>query len=317
MNPEPRGLPGRELSLPELRLAMRAAMQFLLDAAGFFRASDLTDSLILLAVVQANVAPIMADPALQRRYAGASDTPPDELRRPISINAVAASLRLPFETVRRRVQQMASRGVCEITPRGLVTPQRVLSGPDHLDMLAVNEQAVRALYLRLRRNNILPPPAEHPPPEPPPVRAVARISSDFVLRLAEPLVGISGNLLEGLTLIAVFDINTRSLPDHLDGVDAPGFVPDDLRVPATVRAVADRLKVPYEQTRRRLAQLEAEGRCTRSGHGYLITSQTLARPDLMEAYRASVLSLFRMFANLSELGVLRGWEADLAGGAAT
>jgi DNA-binding Lrp family transcriptional regulator len=296
---------------------MRATSKFLLDAAIYFKSGgDLTDNLILLAIVQANVVPVMADPVLQRRYASAEAPPPGELRRPISINAIAASLQLPFETVRRRILQMAARQVCVITPRGLITSQRGLTSPAHLALLEANHQAVKELYIRLRRNGVLPAPAAHPQPEAPPIRAVARISSEFVLRLTEPLVGIAGNLIDGLTLIAVFDLNTAGFPDqvrHDRGADS--YVADDQRTPATVRAVAGRLGLPYEQTRRRLAHLKAEGRCIRAGQGYIITAQTLARPDLMEAYRSSVLSLHRMFAALAELGALAPWEAELADGA--
>lgn len=316
MNPPPTS-GDRQLATSELRLSMRAATKFLLDAVTFAAMGrSLIDTLILLAIVQANVTPIIADPELQRRF-GAIDSPPlDELRRPISINAIAASLQLPFETVRRRVQQMARAGACEITTRGVVAPQRGLSSPVHNRVLETNYLAVRDLYLRLRRAGGLPPPSHQPPaPAAPLVRAVARISSDFVLRLTAPLVAISGNLIDGLALMAVFDINTAALPDVDEGEQtAAGFVPDARRRPATVRSVAERLGLPYEQTRRRLAALEAQGRCTRVEQGFIVPIGSLVRDDLMQAYVKSIASLHRMFAALAELGVLTEWEDELAKG---
>jgi DNA-binding Lrp family transcriptional regulator len=309
----------RQASLTVLRLAMRASNRFLLDSISFAGADrDLTDNLIVLAIVQANLSLIMADPELQRRYATAEAPPPDELRRPISINAVAASLRLPFETVRRRVMHLAEKGLCDITPRGLVVPQREVAAPEHVALLQANFLAVRDLYLRLRRGECLAPPAAGPPaPASPPIRAVARISSDFVLRLVDPVLLTAGSLAGGFTLLALFDLNTRSLPDEERGDETPGpagFVSDDLRRPASVRAVAERLRLPYEQTRRRLAAFEAEGRCTRIADGYILSSESLARANMMQAYRSSYVSLHRMVAALAELGVLSDWERELAGG---
>lgn len=307
----------RQVPLTVLRLSMRAAVQFLLDVIVFASAGrDFTDNVILLAIVQANLAQISADPALQRRYAAAETPPPDELRRPISINAVAASLRLPFETVRRRVVHLAERGECEITPRGLVVPEGQVIAPAHVAILDTNYRAVRSLYLRLRASDCLPPPTgSSPPPEAAPLRAVARISSDFVLRLVDPVIATAGSLAGGFTLLAVFDLNCRSFTeqDRGDEREGPaGFVPDELRRPVGVRAVAERLGLPYEQTRRRLAAFAAEGRCTRVGDGYLLTSENLARDDMLRAYRSSYANLVRMFASIGELGVLSEWEKELA-----
>lgn len=303
--------------LPALRLAMRAANRFLLDAVVFAAAGrDVMDNLILLAIVQANVAPIMADPELQLRYAAADSPPPNDLRRPISINAIAASLRLPFETVRRRVVHLAERGECEITARGIVVPDNKVVAPAHVAVLRTNYEAVGELYRRLRTNGCLPAPAVlPPPPASAPLRAVARLSSDLVLRLIDRVIMATGSLTGGLTLLAVFDLNTRVLPDRERGDERPGpdgFVPDAMRRPASVRAVSERLGLPYEQTRRRLSTLAAERRCTRVDDGYMLTSADLARAEMMATYRGCFASLQRMFSALAELGVLTEWERELS-----
>jgi DNA-binding Lrp family transcriptional regulator len=314
------GAADRQISLPELRLSMRASNQFLLDAVVFASAGrDFTDNLILLAIVQANLALVTADPQLQLKYAAADSPPPDSMRRPISINAVAASLRLPFETVRRRVVHLSDQGICEITPRGVVVPERQVVSPGHLAILETNYHAVRKLYLRLRTGGCLPEPAvSRPPPQALPLRAVARLSSDFVLRLLDPVIATVGSLSGGFTLLAIFDLNTRGLNDDERGDMTPGaagFVPDSLRRPATVRAVAERIGLPYEQTRRRLAAFVEEGRCSRAADGYVLSAENLARADMIETYRSCHLALQRMFAALGELGVLREWEAELRDGA--
>ncbi len=87
------------------------------------------------------------------------------------------------------------------------------------------------------------------------------------------------------------------------------FDRDRTTVSHACRVVEDRL--PYEQTRRRLAALEAQGRCTRVEQGFIVPIGSLVRDDLMQAYVKSIASLHRMFAALAELGVLTEWEDEL------
>ena len=90
-------------SSAHLTVAGRVANRLMLDLAkmgGYGR--DVIDGILLTAINQANVLPIMRDPQIQRRYATLDNPPPDELRRPVSISAVASSLHVPFETARRR-----------------------------------------------------------------------------------------------------------------------------------------------------------------------------------------------------------------------
>src|SRR5689334_15297987 len=94
-------------SFRTLRIAARLANAFVLDLiklGGDRR--DVTDSLLRAALVHSNMAPVIRDPELQRRYATLDQDVPNELRRPASVNALASSLNMPFETVRRRIAAM-------------------------------------------------------------------------------------------------------------------------------------------------------------------------------------------------------------------
>ncbi len=71
-----------------------------------------------MAINQANNAPLTRDPEARARYGGLDALAPDGERRPVSINAVAASLGLPFETVRRRIRRLAAEQVCVAVGRG-------------------------------------------------------------------------------------------------------------------------------------------------------------------------------------------------------
>src|SRR5688572_33336373 len=118
----------RDASHASLRVAARLANGFALDLAklgGFGR--DILDALLLCAISQANVAQITRNPELQRAYATLDQPPPDELRRPVSISAVANSLRMPFETARRRIAALKALGVVQTTPRGVIVPAELLN----------------------------------------------------------------------------------------------------------------------------------------------------------------------------------------------
>src|SRR5215218_1566479 len=114
----------------QLRVAARLANAFALDLVklgGFGR--DVVDGLLLAAISQANVAQITRSPELQRTYATLDQPPPDELRRPVSISAIANSLRIPFETARRRIAALSDLGIIVTHPRGVIIPSGPLNSP--------------------------------------------------------------------------------------------------------------------------------------------------------------------------------------------
>ena len=69
---------------------------------------DLESFVIYLAVISAGVGRVLRDPALRRTYA---DEPlPDGLRQAVSRRAVAESVGLPRETVRRKIAALIASG---------------------------------------------------------------------------------------------------------------------------------------------------------------------------------------------------------------
>ena len=56
--------------------------------------------------------------------------PPDAMRKPVSVRAVARALRLPYETTRRYANGLVSEGVCKrVAGQGLIVPAAVLESP--------------------------------------------------------------------------------------------------------------------------------------------------------------------------------------------
>jgi hypothetical protein len=304
----------------QMRLAARLGAAFAIDLVklgGFGR--DVVDGVLLVAISQANVAQITRDPQLQRAYATLDQAPPDQLRRPVSVSAIAHSLRMPFETARRRIAALAELGVVARTPRGVILPTAPLNSPFYRMFAEAHYAMVRKLYVDLRGVGMLEDPRLHGEaagdPANPPVRLVVRLSSDYLLRLAEPLTLHVGDMVTAIVLLDLFLANTEHLPTSEAGADdvewsAEGFVPDRLRRPVRAAVLADRLGIPQETVRRHLLRLEKADRCERKETGYLLPARVLARPPIVKFMEDNRSHLHRLFAGLADFGVLSEWEAQ-------
>ena len=111
---------------------------------------ELMTGIVGQAIIAANTAHLdnAADPA--RRYAG-RDLPPDEMRRPVSVLALSASLGLPFETTRRHVGKLVSAGACRRVRGGVIVPAAVLDNPKFLEAAETNLTHVLQFVRGLRR----------------------------------------------------------------------------------------------------------------------------------------------------------------------
>ena len=304
-----------------VRVAARLANGFALDLVklgGFGR--DVIDGLLLVAISQANVAQITRDPDLQRAYATLDQAPPDELRRPVSISAIANSLKIPFETARRRITTLTELGLLKAERRGVILPQAPLSSPFYRLGAEANYRLVRNLYDRLRGIGLLEglPRPDGPAfdPQHPPVRLVIRLSSSYLLRLAEPLSAYIGDLVTALILMDVIHANTEDWPDSEGGEadvgwSPEGFVADQHRKPVNATTLAQRLGIPQETVRRHLARLLERDQCEHVADGYLIPARVLARGPFVQFMTVNQLNLHRLYTSLAEFGVLSEWEHEV------
>lgn len=311
----------REAPNSSIRVAARLANGFALDLVklgGFGR--DVIDGLLMVAISQANVAQITRNPELQRAFATLDQPPPDEIRRPVSVSAIANSLRLPFETVRRRVAALVELGVIKTASRGVIIPTAPLNSPFYRMGAEANYSLVRNLYFRLRGVGLLEDlPRPNGPayaPDRPPVRLVIRLSSDYLLRLAEPVTQYMGDLVTGLILMDMIHANTEHLPDSeggdpANGWEISGFVADGLRKPVRPTALSERLGIPQETVRRHLQRLLDADRCERKEDGYVVPGRVLARPPFVQYMLDNQSHLHRLYAGLADFGVLSEWEREI------
>jgi DNA-binding Lrp family transcriptional regulator len=304
----------RETPISHLRVAARLANGFALDLVklgGLGR--DVVDGLILAVITQANVAQITRSPDLQRRYATLDQPPPDELRRPVSINAVSASLRIPFETARRRIAKLRDDGIVQVTPKGVIVPTAPMTSPLYRLGAETNYNLVRQLYLRLRtigmfHDLVRAPPAFDDASRP--VRLVIRLSSDYLLRLAEPVIKNVGDITTGLIFMDLIHANLEQLPDDEGPEPETGVLPDERRRPARAATLAARLGMPQETVRRHLNRLLATDRCVRAPEGYVVPGRVLSRRPFVEYVLANQGNLHRLMSALGEHGVLAAWDHE-------
>ena len=302
---------GSDDPVGQLRLLSRLTAAFLLDTVAIVRGDDghLIDTLLISAATQANIADVIRQPELQAAFADA--VPPDELRRPVSINALATSLSLPFETVRRRIAGLAKTGHCVIVEGGVIVPGAVLSAPRYYADAFRGYERLRAFYYQLRDQGLLGslPPAETDLSQGPfPIRAVSRIAGAYVLRVVELLASF-GSVADSMITMEVFRSNTERLPHSARG--GPGYaemVGDEHRAPISVGALARRVGMPPETVRRHVGRLEGYGVIVRVDGGLIVPTRFLTRPLLRRKLVANAGNLQRMFASLARLGVLEVWD---------
>jgi DNA-binding Lrp family transcriptional regulator len=290
----------------------RASLGFILDVIALSRGpSDIMDPLILTVVLEANVAAINQDPELQHRFAAVHAPPPDAIRRPVSMSAVAASLRLPYETVRRRITRLAEAGACTLTARGVLISAARVSDPAYLAVATARYERLRRFYFDVAALGALPdsPPEGGPPIPEPPVRLANRVISEYMLRVMDQMMRRTGSPLTGLVLLEMARANAEHLAPDSKEIEGP--LPDAARQPVRTLTLAKRLGLPRETVRRHVARLDAQGFCRSAQGGRLAALEQLSMPHARgHGLGDNLTNLQRMFAKLAALGVIAYWEAQ-------
>ena len=280
--------------LPRTWRLAQAALEFTVQqVAHGLTGLKALDALIVMAVNQANIVPLTRDADARYAYGGLSAPAPDESRRPVSIHAIAMSMQLPFETVRRRIHQLEAIGACRQEARGVIVPSAYLSSPAYLQDVLTAHDGMRQLYLDLAAQGLLGPlpGSNYLPSDEAPVRAAARLLSDFLLRIADTLMRRAQDPLSGLILGAII---VASLPN----AETKGL---------TASEAARRLGLPGETVRRRLAQLQADGHCERLDGARYATLATPGDPAWEAVVGEIAGAIQRLMGGLSERGVIESW----------
>ena len=221
--------------------------------------ADLTDALILMTLVRDQ----MRSP---RRGAG-------------SVRELSRQLDIPYETVRRRVQELVSSGRCVMKDEGVIVPPAVLRGrrvTTFLRKIYVN--AVR-LLTDLTRIEV----AAFASTSRRPVASGRLAAEQRTIALAATgllLAGLralrafwGGDVMRGMVYTAIWTANVKHVTNRAPAADR-GVLPDSQRVPVSVLAISQSLRLPYETVRRHAEAMVKEGMCIRKGRRGLVVPTT-------------------------------------------
>jgi DNA-binding Lrp family transcriptional regulator len=115
-----------------------STLQLLIDTYG-----DVRTGIVAQTIVTANTTHLAAEMNEASRYAGIGELPPDEVRKPVSVVALARLLGLPYETTRAQVQRLIAAGVCTRVAGGVIVPTAVLNTPAAIRSTLANVFCVR------------------------------------------------------------------------------------------------------------------------------------------------------------------------------
>jgi DNA-binding transcriptional regulator YhcF (GntR family) len=255
--------------------------------------------------------------AAHLEYGAADTVPPDALREPVSVHALAKTLRMPYETVRRQIAELEARGfVTRIPDKGLIVSNTTFARPEIFQQVALGGELVRTLivdlgragfdFAELRRSAEMPPPAAAALPVL--ARAMTRLGTEYTLDVLEMLRrAMDDDLMKAVFYLAIVAANTR---DAAAAEAAPDFgrddalVPDELRRPISVLALSGMMKVPYETLRRALGKLESDGVLRRVKRlGLIVPAEVQARIEDEGLVRKRLQLLRRYMADLLQVGV--------------
>ncbi|WP_312163972.1 hypothetical protein [Phenylobacterium sp.] len=297
---QPSEAPGAVHSPRTASIAMRAASRFILRAylAGTDGSGgDALTAFVLVALVDANIGHVDADPILSRRYAAFDQVPPDGFKRPTSTRALAARLGLPYETTRRRVERLVGAGLCVRTPAGIHAPH--LARAEYRNGSEANFKAVRTLLRDLHAGA---PDMDWPAldrfagPDPLPWRLVSRRASAFGIDFGSRVTELTGGYDETITYLAL--------------VEATGAADDaEPRRYVQTLPLARSIQQPTASVRRRLARLEARGLVTRGPAGHTASPAPAAEDRVARLNQESLLLLRDLFGQ-----ILRLWPTPQGGG---
>lgn len=246
------------------------------------------DAILIMAINQANISALTHEPLTRIRHGRIEAPAPDQRRRPVSINAVANSLRMPFETVRRHVRRLEQVGACASVDGGIIVPEAYLASPGYVEGVMRSHRRLVAFFHEANTAGLLEalPRSAYPPEPTVPVRAAARLMADYILRTTDALLAMVGDIASVAVLLAVLSAE---------------------RGRTSVAEIAERLGMPEETVRRHVKALIAQGHVLRISTGLVGPHEAMDRPAWRSFLRENAANVQRLFAGLAERGVIEAW----------
>jgi hypothetical protein len=222
----------------------------------------------------------------------------------ISVNALAASLSRPFETVRRHVNALIAAGLCVRTPAGVTVPAEVHARPEIAALFRMHHDALVRLIEDMVSYDV-------PLPETRP-----HIAYDWHTGLAAAhdvlLSGIEfysqryDSWIDMVLLGTVMCANARPFTYDrevsLAYADFTRLPPERIRAPVPASMVARALNLPASTTQRRVNAMIAAGKLVRKPAGLMVTEAALNEPPVVSDARSSTDHTRQIFTRLAAGG---------------
>ncbi len=222
----------------------------------------------------------------------------------ISINALAASLGRPFETMRRHIHALCAAGLCERGPAGVTVPEAVHGRPEIVALFRGNHDALVRMIEDMRGFGIALPETR------------GHIGYDWHTGLAAAhdvlLTGIEFHAhrfpswIDLVLANAIRCANARPLAQSRDLALAYAefgtALPDGLCQPVSTGSVARALGLPPSTAHRRVAAMIESGILVRRARGVVLAEQALSDPDRIDESRTSMLHVRQILIRLAAGG---------------
>jgi predicted ArsR family transcriptional regulator len=229
--------------------------------------------------------------------------------RPISVHALATSLRLPYETVRRRAVALAAEGRLVRDHQGLQVAAEWMARPAAADQSAVRHERLRRLH-RDVLFNLGPDALGTPADRRQPVGSRARplplltdhLANAYMLRVSEVLIAEFGDPFVGFVLLNIVRANIRHLPLEDYGFTSGGLA---ARRPARPSPLSKVLDVPPETLRRHIRKLERAGYLVRARGGMMLDDEAFRSRLAHALIEVAVANIRRMLGEMARAGLLR------------
>jgi len=193
----------------------------------------------------------------------------------VSVRELARRLNLPYETVRRHAMELVRAGQCAAAREGMTVVPAVLTSPSFIEALRRTYLNTERLLIELTRAGL----AKYEARAGSTSRRGHLTREQMVIAVASTrqlLGGIrllgdlwNGDVLRALVFTAIWTANVKHVVNTTQ-VRSQTVLPDELRRPVSVLAIANSLRLPYETVRRHANALEKAGVCRRIGGKGLI-----------------------------------------------
>lgn len=270
--------------------------------------ADLVTACIFLAISRANTRRITQNAQETAAYSALTDVPPDSLREPVSVYAIAREVSIPYETARRHVAKLVKAELCVKTDDGVVIPHEIYRRPRLIKAATENWRQTAQFLADLAEVGV-----EAPVPTAPVTgdvtRQVLRLTINMFLEAVAVLMArVNLDLIHTLLFLTVVQANVRHLMDDPEvaasysGLQA--IPPDRVRRPVSVYAVAREMGLPYETARRHVRKMTEVGLLARDADGGVWTPAALhARPESIAGTEITWNQIKTLLEQFAQIGV--------------